>query len=68
MALPDIRFRVVCSKGTYIRSLARDLAVMLGTGGYLTELRRTSSGTFHVDDALTIPELQEARRPREAAR
>ncbi|MDB5034232.1 MAG: truB [Chlorobi bacterium] len=68
ITLPDLRFRVVCSKGTYIRSLARDLAVMLGTGGYLTELRRTSSGTFHVDDALTIQELQEARRPREAAR
>lgn len=60
--LPKARFRVVCSKGTYIRSLARDLGSRLGSGAYLTELRRTRSGSYSVDDALTLSELQELMR------
>lgn len=56
--MPLVRFRIVCSKGTYIRALARDLGTQLGSGAYLTELRRTRSGEYHVDEALTIDELQ----------
>ena len=50
--LPDVRFRVRCSTGTYIRGLARDLGEYLGVGAHLTELRRLAIGAFHVDDAL----------------
>jgi len=52
-----INFRVVCSKGTYIRSLAHDLGQKLGVGAYLAALRRTRIGDFHVEDAKTIEEL-----------
>ena len=52
--LPLIHFRVVCSTGTYIRSLAHDLGIALGCGAYLSELRRTRIGAFHVDQALDI--------------
>jgi tRNA pseudouridine55 synthase len=48
-----IDFRVVCSKGTYIRSLANDFGKALHSGGYLAALRRTRIGNFKVDDALT---------------
>ncbi len=50
--LPDIDFRVVCSKGTYIRSLAFDFGKALQSGGHLTALRRTKIGNFSVDDAM----------------
>ena len=50
----EVRLRVACSKGTYIRSLAHDIGQQLGCGGYLSGLRRTRSGTFHVDEALTV--------------
>jgi len=49
--LPEISFRVVCSKGTYIRSLAHDFGQALGTGGYLSALRRERIGQFSVSDA-----------------
>jgi len=52
--LPLLHFKVVCSTGTYIRSLANDLGEALGTGGYLSSLRRTRIGQFSVDDGLTI--------------
>ena len=58
VALPDVGFRIVCSKGTYIRALARDLGRSLGSGGYLTELRRTRSGEYRVEQAFTIDELR----------
>lgn len=51
---PDVDFRVVCSKGTYIRSLANDFGKALGTGAYLSSLRRTKIGEFLVDDALDV--------------
>lgn len=51
--MPDVNFRVVCSKGTYIRSLARDFGAMLESGGHLSELRRTKIGDFEVVDAIT---------------
>ena len=55
--LPCARLRVVCSKGTYIRALARDLGEALGSGAFLGSLRRTRSGGFHVSDALTLTEV-----------
>lgn len=54
IALPVVHFRVVCSTGTYIRSLANDFGAALGVGGYMSSLRRTRIGTFHVDDAQTM--------------
>jgi tRNA pseudouridine55 synthase len=55
--LPKVEFRVVCSKGTYIRSLANDFGEKLAVGGYLSALRRTKIGDFTVDEAKTIKEL-----------
>ncbi len=52
--LPDISFRVICSTGTYIRSLANDLGVALGCGGYLSGLRRTRIGGLVVGEAMTM--------------
>lgn len=54
--LPEIHFRVACSTGTYIRSLAHDLGQALGCGGYLQALTRTKIGQFHLEDALTPEE------------
>lgn len=52
--LPEVDFRVVCSTGTYIRSLANDFGAALGLGGYLSKLRRTRIGEFRVEDAMTM--------------
>lgn len=52
IALPEIDFRVVCSKGTYIRSLANDVGKKMGTGAYLSALRRTKIGDFSVENAI----------------
>ena len=52
--LPEVRMRVHCSKGTYIRALARDLGEALGSGAHLDGLRRTRTGGFRVEDALTV--------------
>jgi tRNA pseudouridine55 synthase len=54
---PVVGFRVVCSKGTYIRSLARDFGQALGTVAYLSELCRTRIGAFKLTDALTIDQV-----------
>lgn len=54
--LPEVHFRVVCSTGTYIRSLAHDFGQALGCGAYLQELRRTKIGEFSVENALTPDE------------
>lgn len=54
MAGAEVRVRVVCSKGTYVRSLAHDIGQALGCGAYLSALRRTRSGDFHVEDARTV--------------
>lgn len=53
--LPFVSFDVHCSKGTYIRSIARDLGEKLGCGGTLAQLRRTAIGPYHVADAFTLP-------------
>lgn len=52
LSLPEMEFRVVCSSGTYIRALARDLGEMLGVGAHLTSLRRTRIGRFLVGSAV----------------
>ncbi len=54
----QISFRVRCSKGTYIRSLCEDIAVKLGTVGFMKELKRTMVGDFRIENAVTIKELQ----------
>ena len=55
IALPEIDFRIVCSKGTYIRSIAYDFGLALNSGGHLTALRRTKIGDYSVENA-TEPE------------
>jgi tRNA pseudouridine55 synthase len=54
---PEVAFRIVCSKGTYIRSIARDFGLALGTVAYLSELCRTRIGEFKLTDALTIDQV-----------
>ncbi|MDT8323070.1 MAG: tRNA pseudouridine(55) synthase TruB [Bacteroidota bacterium] len=54
VAVPDVEFRVTCSKGTYVRTLAHDLGQDLGCGAYLTALRRTAIGSFLADEAWSI--------------
>lgn len=56
---PEVKFRIVCSTGTYIRTIADDLGKLLGCGGYLSELCRTRIGDFHVSDAWTMEEAEE---------
>ncbi|HEY1683449.1 MAG TPA: tRNA pseudouridine(55) synthase TruB [Tepidisphaeraceae bacterium] len=51
---PMLRIRVECGRGTYIRAIARDLGEALGTGGYLTQLRRTRVGEFDISNAVSI--------------
>lgn len=55
--LPEVDFRVVCSKGTYIRSLANDFGKALNSGAYLSKLRRTRSGNFHISKAYDVLDL-----------
>lgn len=57
--LPLVHFRVVCTTGTYIRSLANDFGAVLGCGAYLSSLCRTRIGAFLLKDALTIEEIRE---------
>ena len=56
--LPELKIAVTCSKGTYIRSLARDIGKKLNSGAYLTNLIRTSSGDFSLNNSLEIKEFE----------
>lgn len=56
---PEVHFRIVCSKGTYIRSLARDLGGILKTGAYMSSLTRTRIGEFKLEDAFELMNLVE---------
>ena len=56
--VPVVRFRVTCSKGTYVRSLAHEMGEELGCGAYLSSLERTRIGPYRVEDAATIDELE----------
>ena len=62
IALPEAYFRIVCSKGTYIRSIARDFGNALGVGAYLTELCRTRIGNFRLEDAQSVDDIPSAGR------
>ena len=57
ISLPEIKFKLVCSKGFYVRSLVRDIGNSLKTGAYLKELRRTRIGDFKVEDAILVEEI-----------
>lgn len=59
-SLPRVTLRIVCSKGTYIRSMARDLGEKLGSGGHLVALRRTGSGNFSSENCYTPEEIEAA--------
>ena len=63
ITLPEVHFRVLCSTGTYIRSLAHDFGQLLGCGAYLQELRRTKIGNFTAGDALTPQQWKDLWRP-----
>ncbi|HUF61346.1 MAG TPA: tRNA pseudouridine(55) synthase TruB [Verrucomicrobiales bacterium] len=65
---PDIGFRVVCSKGFYVRTYAHDIGERLGCGGHLKSLRRTRSGNFDLERAATIRQLRESPAAEVAAR
>ena len=56
--MPDIDFRIVCTKGTYIRSMARDFGLALDSGAHLIALRRTRIGSFNVEKALCISDFE----------
>jgi tRNA pseudouridine55 synthase len=56
--LPEVKFRVICSKGTYIRALARDFGEKLGVGAYLSQLCRTRIGPYRLDEAQELAEVQ----------
>lgn len=58
VTLPRVSFRVSCSKGTYVRQLCMDIGASLGCGAYLSELRRTHSGKFLINEALGMDELK----------
>ncbi len=64
--LPRVDFRIVCSKGTYVRSLVRDLGQALGVGAALHQLRRTRIGDYHVDQAHTLTDFIARARAEQA--
>lgn len=63
IALPEVDFRVVCSKGTYIRSLAYDFGQALESGAHLIALRRTKIGDYNVNDAMDIMQFENSFDP-----
>lgn len=58
LELPELELNIQCGKGTYIRSLARDIGTALGSGAYLTELRRTRNGNYQVENAWTMENFE----------
>ena len=64
IVLPEIDFRVVCSKGTYIRSLAYDFGKAMNSGSHLTVLRRTKIGDYNVADAIDLTLFEQTLAPR----
>jgi tRNA pseudouridine55 synthase len=61
---PEVSFRVVCSKGTYIRSLARDLGEYLGCGAHLSSLVRTRIGEYRLGEAFSLAQMEAFRQPK----
>ena len=68
VSLPEFSFRVVCSKGFYVRTYAHEIGAELGCGGHLSALRRTKSGKFSADGAITFDELKHGSRESVAQR
>jgi len=62
IALPDVDFTVLCSKGFYVRTYAHDIGQILGCGGHLKSLRRTKSGRFDVADAISVDQIKHLPR------
>lgn len=62
VALPEVRFKVTCSKGTYVRQLCADIGEDLGCGAYMSYLRRTRSGNFEINEAVGLDELKRIGR------
>ncbi|MCE3259014.1 MAG: tRNA pseudouridine synthase [Bacteroidetes bacterium] len=62
VSMPEVNFRIVCSKGTYIRSIARDFGLELGSGAHLTKLCRTRIGEFKLSDAVSPEAFAEKMR------
>lgn len=62
---PVVHFRIVCSKGTYIRSLARDLGNILGVGAYMASLIRTRIGDFRLENAISVSEAVDLIKSRQ---
>ena len=60
ISFPLVRFRVTCSKGTYIRTLCNDIGEKLGCGGAMEELLRTRSGNFTLEESMTLSQVEEA--------
>lgn len=58
IAIPNISFRLICSKGTYVRQLCVDIGETLGCGAYLSRLERTRSGKFGIDQSVSMDELR----------
>lgn len=66
IALPEVDFRIVCSKGTYIRSLVSDFGKQLNNGAYLSKLVRTRSGNFLLENAFEVKDLVDYLREKKA--
>jgi tRNA pseudouridine55 synthase len=62
-ALPKVSFRLDCTKGTYVRTVANDLGQKLGCGAHLSALRRTGSGQFKIDQCLPLDEIEKLSLP-----
>lgn len=63
--IPEVRFSIVCSKGTYIRTICSDLGDALGCGAHQAKLVRIRAGRFHIKDSLTLDELWQSPKPEE---
>ena len=58
--LPEVKFYLECSKGTYVRQLAEDIGKTLGCGACISQIRRTKVGSFHIEDAVNLEDLNES--------
>ena len=68
IALPDVDFSVLCSKGFYVRTYAHDIGETLGCGAHLKSLRRTKSGRFDVANAISVAQIKNSPREEIAQR
>jgi tRNA pseudouridine55 synthase len=58
--LPFVEMKISCSKGTYVRSLCNDIGEALGTGAHITDLQRTRTGEFRIEDSVTLDDLEKS--------